>query len=93
MKVIDLKEAQMNLQHYARECQSSPVVVTVNGKPAFEMLPVSTDDSDFVNRLIEENGDFRQLLENSRSECDQGQATSLEMVRRRLDRSTKDGSV
>ena len=84
MKVIDLKEAQTNLEQYARECQSSPVVVTVDGNPAFEMLPVRTDDADFVDRLIEENDAFRKLLEDRRRESDQGRVTPLEEIRRRL---------
>ncbi|HVC97867.1 MAG TPA: hypothetical protein VND64_29620 [Pirellulales bacterium] len=84
MKVIDLKEAQTNLEQYARECQSSPVVVTVDGKLAFEMLPVRTDDAEFVERLIEENDSFRKLVEERHAESDHGQVTSLEEVRRRL---------
>jgi hypothetical protein len=84
MKVIDLKEAQTNLERYARECQSSPVVVTVDGKPAFEMLPVRTDDAEFVERLMEENDSFRKLVEERRSESGHGQVSSLEEVRRRL---------
>ena len=48
MKVIDLNEAKTNLEQCARECQISPVVVTVDGKPAFEMLPVRAEDGDFL---------------------------------------------
>ena len=84
MKVIDLNEAKTNLERYARECQVSPVVVTVDGKPAFEMLPVRTEDADFIDRLIEENEAFRQLLEQRRRESDAGHVSSLEEVRRRL---------
>ncbi len=84
MKVIDLNEARTNLERYARECQDSPVVVTVDGRPAFEMLPVRADDADFIDRLIEENGTFRELLEHRRREADLGHVSSLEEVRRRL---------
>ena len=84
MKVIDLKEAQANLEQYAKECQSSPVVVTMDGKPAFEMLPVRPDDVDFIDRLLDESSAFRQLLEDRRRECDAGQVVSLEEIRRRL---------
>jgi len=84
MKVIDLNEAKTNLEQYARECQVSPVVVTVDGKPAFEMLPVRTDDAEFVDRLIEENDAFRELLEQRRRESDLGHVVPLEEVRRRL---------
>jgi len=84
MKVIDLNEAKANLEQYARECQTSPVVVTLDGKPAFEMLPVRTEDADFMDRLIEENDAFRELLEHRRRESDLGQVSPLEAVRRRL---------
>jgi antitoxin (DNA-binding transcriptional repressor) of toxin-antitoxin stability system len=47
MKVIDLKEAKSHLEQYAQECQSSPVVVTVEGKPVFELLPIRSDDRIF----------------------------------------------
>lgn len=84
MKVIDLNEAKTNPEQYAQECQVSPVVVTVNGKPAFEMLPVRAEDADFMDRLIEENEAFRQLVEERRRESDLGRVSSLEEVRRRL---------
>jgi antitoxin (DNA-binding transcriptional repressor) of toxin-antitoxin stability system len=84
MKVIDLNEAKTNLEQYARECQVSPVVVTVDGKPAFEMLPVRAEDDDFMDRLIEENNAFRELLEQRRREADTGRVSSLEEIRRRL---------
>jgi hypothetical protein len=84
MKVIDLNEARANLAQYARECQDSPIVVAIDGTPSFEMLPVRADDADFMDRLIEENEAFGQLLEESRREADRGQVSSLEDVRRRL---------
>ncbi len=84
MKVIDLNEARTNLEQYARECQVSPVVVTVDGKPAFEMLPVRADDTDLIDRLIEENDAFRELLKHRQREADLGHASSLDEVRRRL---------
>jgi hypothetical protein len=84
VKVIDLNEAKANLEQYARECQTSPVVVTLDGKPAFEMLPVRSEGADFIDRLIEENDAFRELLEKRRRESDLGQVSSLEEVRRRL---------
>ena len=49
MKVIDLEEAKANLEQYANECQSSPVVVTVGGKPVLEMIPIRSDDPEFVD--------------------------------------------
>ncbi|MBI3468969.1 MAG: type II toxin-antitoxin system Phd/YefM family antitoxin [Planctomycetes bacterium] len=88
MKVINLEEAKSNLERYANECQSSPVIVTVDGKPTFEMLPIRSDDPDFIDRLIEENPAFRKLLEDRRRESDLGRVSPLEVVRERLEGHT-----
>ena len=84
MKVIDLKEAKTNLERYARECQSSPVVVTLKGKPAFELIPIRSEDPDFIERLIASNATFRRLVEKRRRESDRGKVSALEEVRHRL---------
>jgi len=84
MKVIDLAEAKNHLEEYARECESSPVVVTLDGKPAFEMIPIRSDDPDFIDRLLAGNPKFRQLMEERRRESDTGKFSSLEAVRERL---------
>jgi hypothetical protein len=52
MKVIDLQEAKANLERYAVECQKSPVVVTQEGHPIFELLPIRPDDSGILGRLV-----------------------------------------
>ena len=85
MKVIDLGEAKSRLEDYARECQSSPVVVTIDGKPSFEMLPIRSDDPDFIDRLLATNAEFRQLMENRRKEADEGKTSSLENIKKQLD--------
>lgn len=84
MKVIDLAEAKNHLEEYARECESSPVVVTLDGKPAFEMIPIRSDDPDFIDRLLAGNPKFRRLMEERRRESDAGEVSSLEAVRERL---------
>ena len=66
MTVIDLKEAKANLERYAVECQTSPVVVTQEGQPIFERLPIRRDDSGFLVDLIEHNPSFRDLVERAR---------------------------
>ena len=43
MKVIKLEEAKANLEQYASECQSSPVVVTVERDRASRLAVVSVD--------------------------------------------------
>jgi hypothetical protein len=90
MKVIDLREAKTNLEDYARECQSSPIVVTVDGKPSFEMLPIRSDDPDFIDRLLMTNPEFRKLMEERRKEADAGRTSSLESVRHRLGQPHKE---
>jgi hypothetical protein len=87
MKVIDLEEAKAHLEQYARECHLSPIVVTVAGRPAFEMLPIREDDSEFVNLLLEQNADFRHLMEERAKEAKNGKVSSLEDVRARLNQS------
>jgi len=62
MKVIPLSEAKAKLSRYAQQCRKEPIVVTVNGRPAFEMVPLQEDD-DLIDRLIENHPGFRQLLQ------------------------------
>ena len=88
MKVIDLKEAKANLEQYAEDCHSSPVIVTIEGKPSFELIPVRSDDPDFIERLLDQNEAFRRLAEERRREADEGRVSPLEAVRRRLEASS-----
>ena len=62
MKVIPLSEAKARLSHYGRLCHREPVVVTVNGVPAFQLVPLD-EDGDLIDRLVERNPKFRKLLE------------------------------
>jgi antitoxin (DNA-binding transcriptional repressor) of toxin-antitoxin stability system len=84
MRVIDLQEAKANLEQYAQECQTSPVVVTKDGQPIFELLPVRPDDGGFLEHLIEHNASFRELVEERRREVQSGRVSSIEAVRNRL---------
>ncbi len=61
MKVIPLSEAKAKLSHYARLCQSEPVVVSVNGVPAFQLVPLDQDE-DLIEQLLEHNPRFRAVL-------------------------------
>jgi hypothetical protein len=88
MKVINLEQAKANLEQYAFECQSSPVVVTVGGKPVFEMLPIRSDDPNFIDLLLEQNQAFQQLLEERHRQGARGKVASLEAVRERLKASS-----
>jgi prevent-host-death family protein len=61
MKVIPLSEAKAHLSRYARVCHDEPVVVTVNGVPAFQLAPLEEDD-DLIDELLKHNPKFRGLL-------------------------------
>ncbi len=52
MKIIPLSEAKTNLSRYANLCHKEPVIVTINGVPSFQLVPLEEDD-DLVDRLIE----------------------------------------
>jgi hypothetical protein len=84
MRVIDLQEAKANLEQYAVECQTSPVVVTKEGQPIFELLPIRPDDAGFLENLMEHDPSFRDLVEERREEVRSGRVSSLESVRERL---------
>ena len=63
MKVIPLTEAKAHLSHYARICHDEPVVVTINGEPSFQLVPLGQDD-DLIDGLLEHHPRFRALLES-----------------------------
>ena len=62
MKVVPLSEAKAKLSRYGQLCHDEPVVVTVNGRPSFQLVPLEEDD-DLIDRLIEHHPGFRKLLE------------------------------
>jgi prevent-host-death family protein len=62
MKVIPLSEAKARLSQYGRLCHKEPVVVTVNGTPSFQLVPLEEGD-DLIDRLIEHHPAFRRTLE------------------------------
>lgn len=62
MKIIPLSEAKAHLSRYGRLCHDEPVIVTVNGAPAFQLVPLG-DDDDLIDRLLEHNPAFRKTLE------------------------------
>jgi prevent-host-death family protein len=61
MKVIPLSEAKTNLSRYGRLCHNEPVIVTVNGEPAFQLVPLDEDD-DLIDQLLQHNPAFRRTL-------------------------------
>lgn len=79
MKVIPLSEAKANLSRYARTCHNEPVIVTVNGKPSFQLVPLDEDD-DLIDRLLEHNPRFVQTLKTRLRE----RTVSVKDAKRRL---------
>jgi prevent-host-death family protein len=79
MKVIPLSEAKANLSQYARRCRDEPIIVTVNGVPAFQIVPLSEDD-DLIDSLLEHNPAFRETLRARLNE----KSVSAKETRRRL---------
>ena len=63
MKVIPLSDAKANLSRYGRLCHDEPVIVTVNGIPSFQLVPLEEGD-DLIDRLLEHNPKFRRTLES-----------------------------
>ena len=61
MKVIPLSEAKAKLSRYGQLCHDEPVVVTVNGRPSFQLVPLREDD-DLIDRLLQHHPGFRRLL-------------------------------
>lgn len=79
MKVIPLSEAKANLSRYGRLCHEEPVIVTVNGVPAFQLAPLAKED-DLIDRLLEHNPKFRETLQARLKE----ESISSKAARKRL---------
>ena len=79
MKVVPLSEAKAKLSRYGQLCHDEPIVVTVNGRPSFQLVPLDEDD-DLIDRLIEDHPGFRKLLERRLRE----KSVSTETASRRL---------
>jgi len=62
MKVVPLNEAKSKLSFYGRLCHDEPIVVTVNGRPSFQLVPLQEGD-DLIDHLIEYHPGFGQFLE------------------------------
>ena len=79
MKLVPLSKAKARLSYYGKVCRKEPVVVTVKGVPAFQMVPLDEDD-DLIDRLIEYNPKFRQYL----AKCLKAPTISAKEALRRL---------
>lgn len=63
MKVIPLSEAKARLSHFGQLCHKEPVIVTVNGVPTFQLVPLNEED-DLIDQLLEHNPGFERLLKD-----------------------------
>jgi prevent-host-death family protein len=79
MKIIPLSEAKAHLSRYGRLCHEEPVIVTVNGAPAFQLVPLREDD-DLIDRLLEHNPAFVRSLRERLKE----RSVSIKEAARRL---------
>lgn len=79
MQIISLSEAKANLSHYGRLCHDEPVVVTVNGAPSFQLVPLSEED-DLIDSLLEHNPKFRRILKSRLKE----KSDSVKEARKRI---------
>ena len=84
MKVVPLSEAKAKLSRYGQLCHDEPVVVTVNGRPSFQLVPLEEQD-DLIDRLIEEHPEFAKLLQRRLSD----RIVSVEAASRRLAAAAK----
>lgn len=87
MKVIPLSEAKAKLSKYGQMCQREPIVITVNGRPSFQLAPIE-EDGDLVDQLLEKNPGFRNMLEARLSDA----TVSAEEALRRFGPVAKSGS-
>jgi antitoxin (DNA-binding transcriptional repressor) of toxin-antitoxin stability system len=62
MKLIPPNEAKAHLSQYGRLCHDEPVIVTLNGVPSFQLVPLEADDN-LIDRLLEHQPSFRKMLE------------------------------
>jgi len=84
MKVIPLHEAKAKLSRYGHLCHAEPVVVTVNGRPSFQLVPLNEKD-DLIDRLLEHHAGFRRLLQQRLRE----KSVSAAEAKRRLEGSRR----
>ncbi len=84
MKVVPLSEAKSKLSRYGNLCHDEPVVVTVNGRPSFQLAPLEEDD-DLIEQLIDQHQGFRDLLEKRL----RGRTVSVATATRRLARGER----
>ena len=79
MKIVPLSEAKAKLSRYAQLCQAEPIVVTVNGRPSFQLVPFKGDD-DLVDQLIERHPGFGEMLKRRLEEPSLSAARAMQRL-------------
>src|SRR5260370_11522718 len=88
MKVVPFSEAKAKLSRYAKLCHDEPVVITVNGKPSFQLVPLEESD-DLIDQLIDQHPGFRNLLEGRSRERSLSVATAGSRLSKHRPQRTK----
>jgi prevent-host-death family protein len=91
MKTIDVSKATLPLADYAKEALREPVIVTVKGKPLAALVSIRNADAETVS--LNNNQQFLDLIERSRSRQRSEGGFSAEEMRRRLKLKKKEAST
>jgi len=83
VKIIPLSAIKAKLSHYARLCRDQPIIVTVNGRPSFQLVPLDEED-DLIACALEHHPRFGNLLERRLDE----RLSHLDVAERRSAPST-----
>lgn len=79
MKVVPLSEAKAKLNRYDQLCHHEPVVVTVNGRPFFQLVPLQEDDDLVLQKPAEAWTILGQAIDQLHE-----RSVSMDTVSRRL---------
>ncbi len=82
MKTIEITQATNSLEHYARELDQEPLVLTEGGHAIAALYPM--DDAELESLALSLNPKFQAVIERSRAEYRNGGSLSAEDVRREL---------
>jgi prevent-host-death family protein len=61
MKLIPLSKAKAQLSKYGQQCHKEPIIVTVNGHPSFQLVPLEENDN-LMDQLLQHHPEFQALL-------------------------------
>jgi hypothetical protein len=82
MKIVELTLANDSLGRSVRPLAGEPLVVIEDGVPIAALMPI--DELDLESLALGSNPRLMAILEEARTQCQQGQGLSTEAVRREL---------